>query len=103
MPSHQFAAVFQSVLVNPVQDPPGMTVMETDDELASAQMPLCTTALNQVLAVSDPMVVPNNVVEVPGMSVGKVNPASSDFCQCKTLPVLPLRVRLAGLLPVQIV
>jgi hypothetical protein len=31
-PSHQFAAVFQSVLVNPTQEPPGMIVIAADDE-----------------------------------------------------------------------
>jgi hypothetical protein len=100
-PSHQFDAVFQSVLVNPIHEPPGTTVIATEDELTSAQMPLCTTALNQVFAVSAPMVVPNNVVEVPAMSTGEVNPASTDFCQRNTVPVLPLRVRLAGVLPEQ--
>ena len=79
----------------------GRTVINTDAELVSAQMPLCTTALNQVFAVSAPMVVPNNVVEVPAMSTGVVNPASADFCQCNTVPVLPLRVRSAGVLPEQ--
>ena len=49
------------------------------------------------------MELPNNVVDVPAMSVGEVNPASADFCQCKTAPVLPLKVRFSGELPEQIV
>ncbi|MNY16944.1 hypothetical protein D3C86_1502380 [compost metagenome] len=44
-----------------------------------------------------------SVVVVTAISVGLVNAALLAFCHLTTLPVLPVRVRLAGLVPLQIV
>ena len=49
------------------------------------------------------MVAPVNVVLVPLISVGDVNATSVDFCHLVTLPVLPLKVRFAGVVPEQMV
>ena len=49
------------------------------------------------------MVEPSKVVDVPAMSDGVVKARSDAFCHFVTFPVLPLKVRLAGELPEQMV
>ena len=56
-----------------------------------------------MLAVRLPIIAPVNVVDVPVMSVGVVKDRSVDCCQCDTLPMFPLKVRLAGEVPEHIV
>src|SRR6185436_4187583 len=81
----------------------GSTVILTDAEFAAAHTPLCTTARNHVSETCAPIDAPVSVVVVLAMSVGNVNAASLDFCHFTTLPVCALKVRSAGLLPLQIV
>ncbi len=56
-----------------------------------------------MVAVNVPMVAPVNVADVLAISIGEVKAASDDFCHFKTVPVLPLKVRFAGEVPLHIV
>jgi hypothetical protein len=49
------------------------------------------------------MAAPVNVVVVFAKSTGAVNAASDDFCHFVTFPVFPVRVKFAGVVPVQMV
>ena len=49
------------------------------------------------------MVAPLNVPEVTARFIGLLKAMSDDFSQRTTLPVLPTRVRLFGVLPLQMV
>src|SRR6185436_7595784 len=80
-----------------------LTVILTDAEFAAVHTPLCTTARNHVSEIKAPIDAPVSVVVVLAISVGNVNAASLDFCHFATLPVCPLNVRFAGLVPLQIV
>ena len=76
----------------------GFTVIFTEEEFCITHpVPLCTTALNHVSAVRLPMSAELSVVVVLLMSAGDVNNASLELCHFTTPPVLPLRVRLAGM------
>ena len=49
------------------------------------------------------MVAPLKVVDVPLIVIGEANPMVVDFSHLTTLPTLPLKLRSAGEVPVQMV
>ena len=78
-----------------------VTVMMTVFELTDVQTPLLTTARKYLVEANGPMVAPVSVAVVaPGIFVQAV--LSGDDCHWMD-PVEPASVRLAGVLPGQIV
>ena len=55
------------------------------------------------MLVSVPMAAPDRVLVVLAMSIGAANPAVLDFCHLCIVPLWPFKVKLLGVLPLQMV
>ena len=76
----------------------------TEEEFASVQTPLLTTARTHVSCVSVPPLEPGKLVLVLLMSLTPEEKfADVDFCHFTTAPTFPLKVKPEGWLPLQIV